>query len=95
MVDGKELPETFWVTRGRRHGVLDDHIEIWAVLPDRLRCDDGDVVWFAPLDLIDREDTLIGDVSIGDAFRLIGNGYPQTDRECVRIGPELVAPVNS
>lgn len=88
------LPNTFWVTRGRTGGELDDRLEVWAVRPQRFLSEDGDVMWLAPDDHlmgVARGDAFITDWSCGEAQLAIGNGYPDTDLECVRVGPEPVA----
>lgn len=90
------LPDTFWVTRGRTGGELDDRLEVWAVRPQRIRCDDGDVMWLAPdehLMGIARSEAWIDAWTPGEAQLKIGNGYPGTDLECVRVGPEPIVSV--
>ena len=86
----KTLPNTYWVSRGRTHGVLDSTVQVWAVRPEFVRCDDGDLFWIAPLEVVDKQDTLLGEWTIGEAMRFIHNGVPDDELQCLRVGPEPV-----
>lgn len=79
---------TYWVTRERRSGKLADRVEVWLVRPERLRFDDGDVMWIAPRRLVDMGPTYYGEWSLEQALKNMGPGYPGTDRECVRVGED-------
>lgn len=85
-----KLPTTYWLTRDRRHGELSKTVEVWAVRPERVRMHDGDVMWLAPSELIDVVDTHVDDWTIGRCLREC-RVYPETDRECVRVGEEPIA----
>ena len=83
------LPDTFWLTRDRLGGDLSAKVELWSVLPQRLRCEDGDVIWLAPDALLDgTELTCLGDLTVAEARLRFGPGIPETDRECTRVGSE-------
>lgn len=76
----------YWVTRGRTNGELDAHLQVWCVKPELLRCNDGDVMWLAPIELVDMQSTLLGDWSLGEAYQHINNAIPQSERECICVG---------
>jgi hypothetical protein len=80
-----KLPETYWLTRDRQHGVLSDKVDVWAVKPDRVRFADGDVQWFAPEELIDYVTTWLAEWTLAECPTT-----PDDDRMCVRIGAEPV-----
>ena len=64
----EDVPPIIWLTRGRTGGELDGRIEIWSVSPERHRYDDGDVLWLAPLALIDGHSVMnLGDLSVAEA----------------------------
>lgn len=79
------LPETYWLTRDRKHGVLSDRVEVWAVKPERIRFPDGDIMWMAPLELIDVVETRLTSWSVEKCPTA-----PDDDRMCVRVGEEPV-----
>ena len=81
----------FWLTRDRIGGELVDSVEVWVVRPERHLAEDGDVMWLAPFEYLAGEldgDTHVDDWSLDEARREIGNGIPEGDRECVRVGHE-------
>ena len=88
-----KLPKVYWLTRGTRHGELQNYIEIWAVKPDRIRFDDGDVMWMAPPDVIDIMPTLVGEWSLWESYREC-KVYPEDDRMCIRVGNEPVRTID-
>lgn len=88
-VGRSQLPSTYWLTRDRKHGELSNTVEVWAVKPDRIRMHDGDVMWFAPRELIDVVETHVDDWSLGHCLRQC-HVYPDDDRMCIRVGDEPV-----
>lgn len=80
-----------WLTRDRREGELLDMVEVWAVPPIRHRSDDGDVLWLPPdcylLGEI-RGETHVTDLTLDEARDFAGT-IPETDRECIRVGPDV------
>lgn len=76
------MEQELWLTRDRWDGVLVDSVEAWAVVPDRRVMDDGDVLWLAPLHLVDRRKTLVGSVALEMAREYFGDAVPQSDLEC-------------
>lgn len=92
-----DLPPVFWLTRDRLGGELADKIEVWSIRPERVLCEDGDVLWCPPEELLVR----LGDVTSAKPHQIdewtvaegrirIGSGIPENDRECVRVGDEPV-----
>lgn len=79
------LPEIYFLTRDCREGVLSDEIEVWCVRPDCLRYEDGDATWIAPMDLVDRQDTLIDTWSLARTLHEC-HVHPDDARQCIRVG---------
>lgn len=77
--------EDFWLTRDRTDGVLSDFVEIWLARPERQRHVEGDVLWIAPLNVVDRKTTFFGELALKEAVTQFGNSVPLTDGECIRI----------
>ena len=87
------LPPVFWVTRDSLMGELSSRVEVWAVRPHREVAEDGDVLWFAPLDLIDGEElTSLGEWSLA-ACRIHIGTIPDTSLECLVVGRDRDIPV--
>lgn len=86
-----KLPEVFWLTRDELFtGELSSRIDIWAVRPVRTDLVGGGYAWLAPEHMdVDSEDTCLGDWSLGEARLEVGNGIPDTSRECVRKGNQV------
>ena len=81
------LPDVYWLTRDRIGGELQDDVEVWASRPERQQYEDGDVLWFGQLNLIDKENTCIGAWTSAESKARFA-GSPDNDRECVRVGRE-------
>lgn len=75
-----------WLTRDQMEGVLSLEVEVWVVRPESRRFPDGDVMWLAPLDLVDRKATRLGSLGLAAARLQVGNGVPETARECTFVG---------
>jgi len=75
-----------WLTRDQMEGVLSLEVEVWAVRPESRTFPDGDVMWLAPMDLVDRKATRLGSLTVAEAKKLVGNGAPETARECTLVG---------
>lgn len=73
---------TYWVTRDRIAGELVSYVGVWLARPQRLIVD-GDIRW-------------VGQVycswTLAEAGRHMRAAVPDTDRECVRVGPEPSTP---
>jgi hypothetical protein len=83
----KKLPATFWLTRDHIGGELAPRIDVWASEPRRKELKGGDAIWLpAKLEDVDAEDNCIGELTLDEARRLVGNGIPETSRECIRSG---------
>jgi hypothetical protein len=80
-----QLPDEYWVSRGRTEGVLLDTYEVWAVCPERHRSDDGDVMWLAPLGVVDRFDTFVGEFK-EDEMRAHVRTLPDDDLQLIHVG---------
>lgn len=78
--------DVYWLTRDTVEGALADRVEVWLARPTRLRFLDGDTMWIAPLDAVDREATYWGEWSLDQARSVVGPGAPDNDRECTKIG---------
>lgn len=96
MIDVEKLPAVFWCTRDRIGGELVDKIEVWSLRPQRLACEDGDVIWTPPDEVllgisvrVEDDPHCVGEWSIAEAYLRIGPGIPATDRECTRVGLDL------
>lgn len=81
-----DLPEQdFWLTRDQSEGELSDEVEIWLYRPKPLYYDDGDVTWIAPLDVVDRQATYVGSITVERVKAELGSSTPETARECVHV----------
>ena len=91
MNEPTHLPSVYWVTRDMLGGVLSSKVEIWAVRPHREVSEDGDVLWFPPLEMIDGPDVVcLGEWSLARCqiqIRVI----PDDSLQCLVVGRE--APV--
>lgn len=101
--DPQKVLRTLWLVRDRIGGALMD-VDVWSVEPARVEFDDGDVMWFLPstamevrgqvlldddgLSPADENQAVVDTWSLEEARQRIGRGAPETDRECVRVGPE-------
>lgn len=87
----KPAGPTYWLSRNRDRDGLAAKIDIWLQRPQRISFVDGDVHWLA-LDNCDdaeqSESAHYGKWTVGEAMHWVGNGYPETDRECIRVGLE-------
>jgi hypothetical protein len=67
-------------------GRLSDKIDVWLTKPEPLFCSDGDLIWIAPLTVVDRGESHWGEVSLAIARGEVGYSIPSTERECLHIG---------
>lgn len=84
-------PEKLWLTRDKVEGELSDTIEAWTLVPDRLQFGDGDVMWVAPLDLVDRRPTLLTHWCYADALERFGSDVPCSSIMCTSVSPSAGA----
>lgn len=82
--DGPAPSCGYWLTRNRLEGELSSRIDVWVELPDREEEDDDNVFWFVHGE--DAQRAHYARWTIDRARREVGNGIPDTDRECVAIG---------
>lgn len=84
------LPAVFWMTRDKCNGRMLDVVEVWLVKPEPSFCEDGDVMWIAPVDQVDERDTWYASWKLAEAAEN-NNSHtlPQTCRECIRVGREV------
>ena len=80
--------DTIWLVRDRVCGDLGE-VDVWVIKPERQRFDDGDVMWHAPDWDQDSNDCIITSWSLEEARRYVGNGVPENDRECLRVGADV------
>lgn len=82
---------TYWLTRDSDHeGRLDSTVDVWLARPTRFNLDGGGCVWICDEALMVA--TAKGDVparyaswTLDQCFRAC-RVYPDTDRECIRVG---------
>lgn len=87
----KALPPVFWVTRDRIGGELSADCAVWEERPKQKPCTnkdgerDGDSVWLDAHN--DNQDACIGSWTAAEACKEIRNAVPETEHECIRVGP--------
>ncbi len=75
----------FWLTRDRFDNLISDSVDIWIEKPEPLFYADGDIVWIAPLGIVDRVTTYHGSLPVDEVRKEFGSATPDTERECVLI----------
>ncbi len=80
------MTKTLFLTRDRCEGSLSDIVEAWTLVPDRIEMQDGDVMWVAPLDTVDRRSTLVSSWSLLVALAKFKGDVPSSAVECRRVG---------
>jgi hypothetical protein len=72
--------EYLWLTRERWGGELADTVDVWVYPPEAHLQADGDVLWLAPMDVVNRRATYLVELSLAEA-----PAVPQSAEECVRV----------
>lgn len=72
---------TFWVTRDRVCGQLAEIVRVWLREPRMVRCDDGDVFWYAALE--NGESAIYADWTL-DVCRHELHTLPDDERQVLR-----------
>lgn len=87
------LPDVYWLTRDKLEGELSPRIDVWCIRPEFWGGENGDGTWLTPMKLIDKVEARLCSWSVAEAQRRVGNGVPESERECLRVGniEELVA----
>lgn len=88
---------TYWMTRDRTDGALDDMVDVWIERPDRLQFSDGDVLWITPVNKsadVRTKSALYGTWTLDQARTQVGDGVPEDDRQCLRIGHTKIVKEN-
>lgn len=75
----------FWMTRNTTDGVLASTCEIWVARPERMRFDDGDVMWMGSLSKIDEESAWYDEWTIAKCEKEC-RVTPDNDREVIVVG---------
>lgn len=75
-----------WLTRDRFDGALAPEVDIWVYRPEPEVYPDGDVLWLAPLEVIDRRATFLCSLPLRVARLVLGSAVPGDARQCVRLG---------
>ncbi len=73
---------TYWMTRNSSQGLISSIVDVWTKRPDRTYSD-GEVVWINYM-----EGAYWGRWTLDQAYAQVRGGVPDTDRECLRVGPE-------
>jgi len=85
-LDTEPTPKgSYWVTRNTTDGVLANTVEIWVARPERMRFDDGDVMWMGSLSKIDEESAWYDEWTLARCLKEC-RVLPDTDREVIRVG---------
>lgn len=84
-----EWPEIYWLTRDQDgDGVLSFMVDVWVERPTRMALPGGGWMWLG--EGTTGLEARLGSWKTGDKVRPPGT-LPETERECVRVGPEPVA----
>jgi hypothetical protein len=78
--------QSYWLTRDRFRGVLSPEIDVWVCRPVPEIYPNGDVLWLAPLEIIDLGETYHSALTIEQAHQAVGEAVPDSPRQCVRVG---------
>jgi hypothetical protein len=77
--------QDIWLTRDRFEGALAPEVDVWVYRPAPERYRDGDVLWIAPIDVVDRRATFFCALPLKTARLLYGGAVPDDARQCVRL----------
>ena len=73
------------MTRDCTEGVLSDCVEIWCVKPTPSYFADGDGIWLAPIEMMDRGTARVAVWSVTQAMKE-ARTVPEDVHECIRVG---------
>jgi len=79
-------PPPFWLTRDRFAGELSPEVDVWVHPPIAEMYPDGDVLWIAPFDVVDRRATYHSAVAVDQVRRVLHCVAPDDPRQRIRVG---------
>ena len=83
--DAPAPPGTYWLTRNKTNGKLEDVIEVWTTPPEFLKFEDGDSMWIGCFAAVDKVQTYHGDWTIARCLKECRT-YPEDERQVIKVG---------
>lgn len=80
------IDQDYWLTRDRYDGALAPEVDVWIHPPVPTIYADGDVLWLAPPEAVDREETYYSTIPLALARCLLGEAVPGDERDCLHVG---------
>lgn len=74
------IRDSLWLTRDRWAGELANKVDVWVYPPRPYKFDDGDVIWLAPMHVVNRRATYLVELDLDEA-----PAVPQSAEERLRV----------